>query len=112
MIYWYLFLVQVIVVCIVDLSDFPSSAKKAISWVLTKGVIVKDDYRFHLVDCSLCLCLWSCLIVSLVMNSFSLPVLAYILLLSIFTGITKSVILLVEDVIGKIINKVYEKFID
>ena len=40
----YMLLLQIIVVIIVDISDFPSTLKKIISSILTKGKFKTDNY--------------------------------------------------------------------
>jgi hypothetical protein len=107
-----LFFIQVIFVFITDITDFPSNVKKGISWVLTKGKIVKDDYRLHLLDCSLCQIWWSGIIYLFCTSNFTLPYLAIVCLLCTFTGLLKDCILLIEDIARKVINIIYKYFID
>lgn len=107
-----IFLIHLIVVCIVDRTDFPSSAKKALSWLLTKGVIVKEDYSFHLIDCSTCISWWLSLLYIILTGHLSLLTVAIAILLATFTHLTKSLIILVEDSVVAVIQFIYKKFID
>lgn len=103
--------ISIIIVFITDITDFPSNVKKGISWVLTKGKIVKDEYRLHLLDCSLCQIWWIGIIYLLAIGKFSLFYLTAVCLIACFSGIIKSSILLIEDIVTKIIQTIY-KWID
>jgi len=59
---FYMICLATIVVSIVDISDFPSTVKKALSFIWTDGKIIKTDYRLHLIDCSWCIASWTNLI--------------------------------------------------
>lgn len=100
--------ITLICVIVTDISDFPSSVKKAISYALTKGKIVKDDYRLHWVDCSFCQVFWLGLAYILYIGEFSLMNIALILACSFLTTFVKSFIQMVEDVLLKIIQIVYK----
>lgn len=104
--------IAVIFTVVTDISDFPNSVKKGISWLLTKGKIVKSDFRVHLVDCSLCQCTWAGFIYLLCVGKFTLPYIALVLMVSTFCGVIKSIILVVEDIITKIIQLIYKHWID
>ena len=103
-----MFLISLIVVIIVDISDFPSTLKKIISSILTKGKFKTDKYQFHLIDCSFCIQWWVNLIYIICIGQFSLLAVAFILMLSVFTPILKDIIILLKDICIKIINKFYE----
>ena len=104
----YMLLLQVIVVIIVDLSDFPSTLKKLISSILTKGKFKTDNYQFHLIDCSFCIQWWVNLIYIICIGQFSIPYIAFALFLSVMCTISKDIILLIRDIFVKLINKFYE----
>lgn len=106
-----LFYIAVIIVFITDLTDFPDTVKKVVSFITTKGKIVKTDFRIHLVDCSLCQIWWSGIIYLLMVNQFTLPYLVCVCLLATFAGIIKNTITIIEDIFTKIIQIIY-KFID
>lgn len=112
MIYLNLLLIAVIVVIIIDISGIIEDIKSKISKMLTKGKIDKTDYRIKPFDCSFCMNFWTGLIFIIVTGQFSILLLAYILLLSVLTPVIKETILLIKDTILKIINVIYEKFID
>lgn len=107
-----LFLIQVIVVFIVDISGAADSLKTAIKWVLTKGKFTNPDYRLKPFDCSLCMTFWSTMTYLLCTNQFTLPLIAVGCLLAAFAGLTKNAIILVEDSITRVIQLIYEKIID
>lgn len=112
MIYLNLLYIAIIVVCIVDISGFIDSVKRLISRILTKGKIIKTDFRIKPFDCSLCTTFWTGLIYILATGQFSLLVLAYVLILAVFTPVIKEIIILLKDIIIKIVNVIYEHFID
>ena len=104
--------ITLICVIVTDISDFPSSVKKAISYALTKGKIVKDDYRMHWVDCSFCQVFWLGLAYILYIGEFSLMNLALILACSFLTTFVKNAICTIEDILTailRIINKITDK---
>lgn len=107
-IFFDLLCIATILVVITDISDWPSTVKKTISYILTKGKLTKTEYRLHLVDCSFCQIFWCGIIYLLVIGEFTLPYLAFVCLLACFSGIIKNSILLVEDIITTIIQLIYK----
>lgn len=103
-----LILIQIITVIIVDLSDFPSTIKKAISFILSKGKFIKDDYTFHLCDCSFCIQWWVNLIFIICVGQFNLPMITVILLLSFFTDTTKDILIFIKDIMAKLNRTIYK----
>ena len=104
-------LIAAIVVFIVDISGAVDSLKSGLKWILTKGKMKNSDYQLKPLDCSLCLTFWSGIIYLLITNNFTLPYLAFVCLLACFTGVIKTSILLVEDILIKITQLIY-KLID
>lgn len=107
-----LLLIALIVVFIVDISGAIDSLKSGIKWVLTKGKMSNSDYRLKPFDCSLCTTFWVGIIYLLCTSNFTLPYFAFVCLLACFSGLLKSTILLVEDIITKIIQLIYKHLID
>ena len=107
-----LLLISLIVVFIVDISGAIESLKSGIKWVLTKGKMNHSNYSLKPFDCSLCMTFWCCLLYLYLVGEFTLPYIAFTCLLATFTGLFKSAILLVEDVLIKIIQAIYENYID
>lgn len=70
-----------------------------------------SDYRLKPLDCSLCATFWSGLIYLLIVGKFTLLYVTAVCLIACFSGIIKSSILLVEDIVTKIIQMFY-KWID
>ena len=103
-----LFFIQIIIVIITDISDWPKTVYKAVSYILTKGKIVKDDLNWHLVSCSFCQMWWIGLIYLLICHSFTIPYIALVALLSFLTPVSNNILLLMKDLIGFEINKIYE----
>lgn len=104
----YMILIQIIVVIIIDLSDFPSTIKKAISFMLSKGKFIKDDYTFHLSDCSFCIQWWVNLIFIICLGQFSIPYITFALLLSFFTETTKDILIFTKDIMAKLNRTIYK----
>lgn len=104
-------LIAAIVVFIVDISGAVDSLKSGLKWILTKGKMKNSDYQLKPLDCSLCMTFWSGIIYLLITNNFTLPYLAFVCLLACFTGVIKTSILLVEDILIKITQLIY-KLID
>lgn len=92
-------LLAVIVVVIVDLSGFTESWKGWLKWMLTKGQFSSPDYSFKPFDCSLCITFWSGLVYLLVTAQFSLPMLAYLLVVAFLTPVIKDALILVKDMV-------------
>ena len=104
-------LITVIVVFIVDISGAVDSLKSGLKRILTKGKMKNSDYQLKPLDCSLCMTFWSGIIYLIITNNFTLPYLAFVCLLACFTGVIKTSILLVEDILIKITQLIY-KLID
>lgn len=95
-----------IVVNIVDISDFPYSVKKAISFVLTKGKMTSTDYRLHLIDCSWCISSWVNLIYLFLTGNFTIPFIAATFIIATFTPVIRDLILLIKNLLINIIFKI------
>ena len=97
-----LFEITVIVVIIVDISGFVDSVKTLIGKVL--GI---NNVSLKPLDCSFCLNFWISLAYLLITNELTITAVMVTLLLSAMTPIIKDSIYLIRDLIGKIINKIY-----
>ena len=102
MIYIDLFEITVIVVIVVDISGFIDSIKAFIGKVL--GI---NNVSLKPLDCSFCANWWVSLAYLLITNQLSITAVMVTLLLSTMTPILKDAIYLIRDLIGKIINKIY-----
>lgn len=107
-----LILIACIVVIIVDISGVIDSIKSGLKWLLTRGKMNSSDYRLKPIDCSFCMNFWSGIIYLLVIGELTFYYVAFILLLSCFTGVIKDAILLMRDIFITIINWIYKKWID
>lgn len=97
-----LFEITVIVVIIVDISGFVDSIKVFIGKVL--GI---NNVSLKPFDCSFCLSFWVSMAYLLITNELTITAVMVALLLSTMTPIIKDSIYLIRDLIGKIINKIY-----
>ena len=97
-----LFEITVIVVIIVDISGFVDSVKTLIGKVL--GI---NNVKLKPLDCSFCVNWWLSLAYLLITNELSITAVMVTLLLSTITPVIGDLIYLIRDLIGKIINKIY-----
>lgn len=97
MIYFDLLFIQIILVIVTDMTDFPDNVKKLLSWVFSLGKSTRINYRLHLLDCSLCQCWWACLIYLLITGNVSIGMIAYSLILALFCDITGVFMRMVKD---------------
>lgn len=101
--------IVIVIVYITDITDFPITFKKIISYWLTNGNQIKTDFTFHLIDCSACQsfhvgmiwfiiysCIWG-------FNIINLPIVA---LVACGTVTIKNLILLFFDILDTIIAKI------
>lgn len=100
--YLKLFEITVIVVIIVDISGFVDEVKGLIGRLLNI-----TNVRLKPLDCSFCVNWWVSLGYLLITNELSITAVMVTLLLSTMTPIVKDAIYLVRDLIGKVINKIY-----
>ena len=97
-----LFEITVIVVIIVDISGFIDSIKSFVGKVLHI-----NNVKLKPLDCSFCLNFWVSLAYLLITNELSITAVMVALLLSTMTPVIGDLIYLIRDLIGKIINKIY-----
>lgn len=98
-----LFFIQLIWVIIADLSGFNDTWKSIIKLILTKGKMSDPNYPgFNL--CSLCLTWWSCLLYLIITGNLTLMWIAVSLLISFFTGITRTILIQLNDLLTCLIT--------
>lgn len=96
-----LLLIAAITIFIVDLSGFTEAWRSA----LTRRLKAKDLKPIRPFDCSLCMTWWVCIIFSICADTFSLPVLAYIALLSFLSLPLGQLMIFIREGMSFIINK-------
>lgn len=104
-----LLFITLIIVFIIDLSGVTFSIKRLISFLVTKGKIIKDDYSIKPFDCSLCMTFWCGIIYTICLNQFTLFNLLIICLLAFFTPILKDILYLLKDIFISLITKIEKK---
>ena len=104
-----LILIQLIIVFIIDLSGAADSLKLFISKILTKGKIQTTNFDLKPFTCSLCMTWWTGLIYLLICHSFTIPYIALVALLSYFTPLSSSILLLIKDLAIFLVNKLNMK---
>ena len=101
-----LLLISAILVFIIDLSGFTQSVQTFLKkWLKTSKDIVIKPFM-----CSLCMTFWTGIIYALIMHSLTIPILAYICLLSFLTPVIKDILKLIQDFIIAVINGIYNIF--
>lgn len=96
--------VVVICVCLCDIFHAWDNITAEIMYWITKGKIRKP-FQIKVFQCSLCLSHHTNVIVMLCMGCVTLPNYLYIVILSFLTSVIKNILLVVEDKIIKLINK-------
>ena len=109
MIYLNILLIAVIVVIVIDNTDFVDNIKKLISSILTKGKIKSSSYILKPFDCSLCMTFWISLIYLIIQNQVTLISITYTLVIALLTPQINDLVKLLQDLITKLINIVYRK---
>lgn len=106
MIAFNILLIAIFVVCVTDISQFFNQMEEYIAkWLNLKQVHIK------LLECSLCQTWWLSLIYLICTNNITLINIVIAILISCFTTQIKNVITLFQDIITKLINKMYDSFI-
>lgn len=101
-------LIAIICVLVIDLSGFTDEVTQFISKWLTNGKVIKS-FSFKPFTCSLCMTWWTCFIYLICVHQLTLYNVCFALLMAYSTGIIKSVLLLINDLILTLINKLNEK---
>jgi len=101
-----LLLLQLIIVFIIDISGFVDTMKSKLAKLLTNGKFKSSDFRLRPFDCSLCATFWTGIIYLLITHQFTIPLFAFVCLLSATTTISKDVYFTIVDVIIKLLDKI------
>lgn len=101
-----LIFIQMILVFIIDLSGFADTMKSKLSSLLTQGKIKSFDYRIRPFDCSLCMNFWCGLIYLLIVHQFTIPLIAFVCLLSVTTTLTKDTFYTLNDLFIRLLKKI------
>lgn len=96
--------VAVICVLITDIFQFWNTFSSRLMFWFTKGRFQKP-IQFKLFQCVLCQTHWISVITMFIMGCVTLPNYLYILLLAYSTNIIKNLLLIAEDKIINLINK-------
>ena len=102
-IYIDLLMVAVITIYIVDLSGFTETLLKVIS--AYKGRKITELKPF---SCSLCMVWWVCLIYAVIVGNLTIPVVAFIALLSLLSVPCGQLLILIREAFLKVINKLMD----
>lgn len=101
-IYTDLLLMSLTVSYIVDVSGFTQSWRSALArWL---GCNVSALRPLPPFDCGKCMTFWSCLILTLIEGAFSLPVLAYICLLSCLSVTAGQVFIFIREGLSRLLD--------
>ena len=107
-----LFILTCIIVFIIDLSGFVDEMVKRL---YNKYIKVGDYHtlmpKLKPLTCATCLNFWVGTIYILATGTFTMPLFAYVCMLSFFSTTIGDILVMIKDVINKIINLIY-KLID
>ena len=108
MTYLNLFLISLLLVFIIDLTDVVETIKRLVwRWVFkTRPDKTYQDFCFKPFECSLCMTWW-CGLIYLCFAGLSWVNVAYVAFLAFFTPIWKSLLYLVKDFVIKLIDALY-----
>lgn len=107
MIYWHLFLLQFICVCVIDVSGAVDDMLTPLFKRITGSRI---GHIGKPLNCSTCMTFWTGLFYLLCVGALSLPNIAFLLGLAILTPVTYLAVCLVKDTLTKIIEFFYNVF--
>lgn len=99
-----LLLVALVTIYVVDLSGFTDSWRSA----LARFLHAKNLKPLPPFDCSLCMVWWVCLIFLLASGKWSLPMVAYIALLSYMSAPLGQLIRLMHEALFALTNKLFD----
>lgn len=103
--------ITIIIVLVLDFTDFMDSVKSAISWLLTGGKSRNNDYSLRPADCPVCCSWWTNLIYIALTGNFNIFNMMVVLALAVVgTTIISSIIRMAETIILKAITKVTRFF--
>lgn len=101
-IYTDLLLMSLTVSYIVDVSGFTQSWRSALArWLGRSASALRPLPPF---DCGKCMTFWACLILTLIEGAFSLPVLAYICLLSCLSVTAGQVFIFIREGLSRLLD--------
>lgn len=103
--------INLALILVIDLSGFIPSVKRLISKWLTKNQIETDSFRIRPFDCSYCMTFWCTLLFIIVIGQFTFLNLLLVIIVTHLTDVTRQTMLLIKDLLLKIINTAYDKFI-
>lgn len=102
--YLNILLLAIVTIFIVDISGIIETLKDYLGkWL---KIIVG---RLRPLDCSLCMTFWVCLIYAICVGAFSIPMLAYISLLSFLSMRIGDLLRLADDILSALINKITKR---
>lgn len=105
MTYINILLIGLILVFALDVSGFYQEITSVISGWMTNGKI-KKPIMVKPFSCSLCMTFWTSLVYVIVLNQFSIPMLAYICLIAFLTPVFNDIMVLVRELLKTLIIKI------
>lgn len=98
-------LLAIVVIYIVDVSGFTDAWRDALAKFL-KVSALKPLRPF---DCGKCMTWWTCLIYAICTGNFTIPVIAFIAMLSLLSVPIGNLLYLLQDVFVALVNRIEEK---
>lgn len=108
MIYINILLIGLIMVFTLDVSGFYQEITSIISGWMTNGKI-KKPIMIKPFCCSLCMTFWLSLIYTIVMNQFSIPMMAYCCLVAFLTPVFNDLLVFVRETLKSVLYKINNK---
>lgn len=107
MVYIDILLVALVTIYVVDLSGFTDSWRAGLARLLKiSDIALRPLPPF---DCGKCMTWWVCLIYAICIGAFSLPVIAFIALLSHLSQPIGQILVLFRETINTLVGKLLEK---
>lgn len=106
-----LFCISIIISIITDISGFPSSLSRGISYLLTKGKLISSQFKIKLFHCSLCQMTWVGLFYLCITNNFTLPLITFNMILAFLMSYISETLLLIKDLLIKINQLILNKLL-
>lgn len=98
--------IAIIWVVILDISGFMDHLKSWIKRLVTGGRMSDPNYSLKPIDCSFCMTFWSGLVYLWITHTFSLWMIAYLLLICVMTPVIQLILITFRDIFIKIIKKI------
>lgn len=106
-----LLLLTVMMVIVIDLTDFIDSLKQAIwKWVFKGNPREYRDFRLKPIDCALCSSFWLGMLYLVIWGKWTIGLMVFQLFLSYITPVIKDALLLIKAILQRMVDAVWDYF--